>query len=109
MIRSSDGRRRGVGILVAFCLSMVATGALAYTAEQQQACTGDAMQLCGAYVPDVDRITACMVQNKARLTPACRAQFGPEPAALRSPGSARTKPLNLKPRKPAKPRKQAAS
>jgi hypothetical protein len=25
------------------------------------------MQLCGAYVPDVDRITACMIQNKSQL------------------------------------------
>jgi hypothetical protein len=95
-------RRCGAAIAIAFCLSLVATGASAYTAEQQQACTDDAMRLCGAFVPDVDRITLCMMQNKTQLTPACRAHFGPQPAAMRSERPARTKPLSLKPRKPQK-------
>ena len=32
----------------------------AYTQEEQQACTPDAMRLCGDFVPNVDAITACM-------------------------------------------------
>jgi hypothetical protein len=52
----------------------------AYTPDQQQACTPDAFRLCGPEIPDVDRITACMIRNKAQLSPACRAFFraGPE-------------------------------
>ena len=55
----------------------------AYTPEQQQACTGDAFRLCGSDIPDVDRVTACMIRNKSQLSPGCRAFFrpGPEPVA----------------------------
>jgi hypothetical protein len=45
------------------------------TPEQRQACQPDAMRLCGEFVPDVDRITACMVKNRIRLSPPCRAVF----------------------------------
>ena len=36
-------------------------------------CTGDAMRLCGHEVPNVQRITACMVRNRAQVSPGCRA------------------------------------
>ncbi|GAB6996102.1 hypothetical protein JCM18382A_08700 [Bradyrhizobium sp. 17-4] len=53
----------------------------AYTPDQQEACTPDAFRLCGPEIPDVDRITACMIRNRAQLSPACRVFFrgGPEP------------------------------
>lgn len=61
-------------VLAAF----VSSGASAQgTAEQQSACTGDALQFCGADIPDVTRIEACLRQNEARLSPACRAEFHP--------------------------------
>ncbi|WP_456718879.1 MULTISPECIES: hypothetical protein [unclassified Bradyrhizobium] len=47
----------------------------AYTPDQQQACTPDAFRLCGPEIPDVDRITACMIRNRAQLSPACRVFF----------------------------------
>jgi hypothetical protein len=43
------------------------------TPEQRAACENDAMRLCGEFVPDVDRITACMHRKRAHLTPRCRA------------------------------------
>jgi hypothetical protein len=46
------------------------------TAEQQQACFEDAMKFCGGEIPDVQRITACMVRSIHKLSPRCRAQFG---------------------------------
>jgi hypothetical protein len=81
------------GLIAATLLaaSMWSGAVSAYTPEQQQACTPDAMRLCGAYVPDVDRITACMIQNKSQLSPACRVYF-----------RARAEPDD-KPRKPKKP------
>lgn len=45
------------------------------TPEQRQACQPDAMRLCSEFVPDVDRITACMIKQRMRLSPACRAVF----------------------------------
>jgi hypothetical protein len=55
----------------------------AYTPEQQQACSPDAMRLCSAFIPDVEMITACMVRNKALLSPQCRVFFGPDPEERR--------------------------
>ena len=87
--------RFGKSILAAvsgFALAMlIAPGAgFAYTPEQQQACTPDAMRLCGEFVPNVDAITACMIQKKAQLSPQCRPFFrqGPEPErGGRGPGA----------------------
>ena len=81
----------------------------AYTQEQQQACTPDAMRLCGEFVPNVDAITACMIQKKAQLSPECRPFFrqGPEPGeavATRAgpPTSLRPKTVNKTVNKAAK-------
>jgi len=76
---------------------MLPLAARAYTPEQQQACSGDAFRLCSSEIPDVDRITACMIRNKTQLSPECRAQFGPSRSAARitddpPPGSQSIKP-----------------
>jgi hypothetical protein len=55
-------------------------------AEQQQACFEDAMKFCGREIPDVQRITACMVRNIDKLSPRCRAQFG-QPGVGSEPGA----------------------
>jgi len=43
------------------------------SAAQQQACTPDAMRLCGEFIPDVAKISACMARKHASLSPACKA------------------------------------
>ena len=45
------------------------------TAEQRWACEQDAFKFCGSEIPNVPRITACMIKNVKKLSPACRAQF----------------------------------
>lgn len=40
--------------------------------EAQQACTPDAMRLCADVIPDVPKVTACMVAKRAQLSEACR-------------------------------------
>jgi hypothetical protein len=110
------GRIFQFGLLLAATLSVSIGPAAAqsYTAEQQQACTGDAFRLCSSDIPDVDRITACMIRNKSQLSPPCRAQFrsGPEPGEIsaRSAGrptvirpAAPRKAVSAKPRKSKKP------
>ena len=52
----------------------------AYTQDQAQRCTGDAMRLCSSEIPDVDRITACMARKRAQLSEGCRAVFRVEPS-----------------------------
>ena len=39
------------------------------------ACTPDVWRLCGAQVPDVDRIVACLRRNTEQLSGGCRAVF----------------------------------
>jgi hypothetical protein len=113
------------GLMLALSLSFLSSAALAYTPEQQQACTPDAFRLCGDAIPDVARVTACMIARKSELSPGCRVYFrSPEPVAAPvttvrrpvritpvaarkpvsvKPGTAR-KPVSVKPKKPKKPR-----
>jgi hypothetical protein len=93
----------GLMLATALSVSMWPAAAKAYTPEQEQACTSDAFRLCSSDIPDVGRVTACMVRNKSQLSPPCRAQFrsGPEPSDV----SARTvgRPTVIRPAKPRKP------
>lgn len=73
----------GLMLATALAVSLWPAAGRAYTDEQQQACTGDAFRLCGAEIPDVERVGACMNRNKSQLSPGCRAHFRPEPAAAR--------------------------
>jgi len=102
-------------LATALFVSTASSSAFAYTQEEEQACTPDAMRLCGNFIPDVDSITACMIQKRSQLSPECGRFFrrGPEPAE-RAAGQ----PVNIKPvvgktstkaRKPKKPAKPAAS
>jgi hypothetical protein len=55
----------------------------AFASEAQQMCTGDALRLCGHEVPNVQRITACMVRLRAQVSPGCRAVMDRDHAARR--------------------------
>ena len=46
-----------------------------WTPEQRAACEPDAMRLCQQYIPDVDRVRACMAHYRRYLSPRCRALF----------------------------------
>ncbi|WP_249164372.1 hypothetical protein [Bradyrhizobium jicamae] len=91
-------------------VALLPTSSEAYTDEEQQACTPDAFRLCGPEIPDVDRITACMIRNKAQLSPACRAFFrSPEREDVAERSVRRPAATHRKPHKPKKPVKPAAS
>jgi hypothetical protein len=104
------GFQFGLALAIPLFASSIPTPATAYTPEQQQACTPDAMRLCGEYVPDVERITACMIARKSQLSPECRQFFRPGP----EPEETADAPTDIKPRKPVrakakKPAKPAPS
>jgi hypothetical protein len=117
MVAVQSGMCRA-GLMLALSLSFLSSGAFAYTPEQQQACSGDAFRLCGDAIPDVDRVTVCMIRRKSELSPGCRVHFrSPEPVAAAAgiarrpvrltPGTARKsvtvrKPVSAKPKKPKK-------
>jgi hypothetical protein len=99
-------RKFQLGLMFATALSVsIWSGAgHAYTQDEQAACTDDAFRLCGADIPDVDRVTVCMVRRKAELSPGCRVYFrsGPEPDPAVTPVAA-GRPLSIKPATPKKP------
>ena len=73
-------------IATTFAFAMLTSVSQAYTQEQQQMCTGDAMRLCGAEIPDGDRVTACMMRQRALPSDGCKAvfQYAPPAAATRA-------------------------
>jgi hypothetical protein len=81
----------GLMLATALSFSMLPTVGHAYTQDQQQACTGDAFRLCGSEIPDVDRVTVCMIRNKSQLSPGCRVFFRP------SEDERAGAPVNLRP------------
>jgi hypothetical protein len=87
--------RFGLMIAITLPVSMGVTAARAYTPEQQQACSGDAFRLCNAEIPDVDRVTVCMIAKKSQLSPGCRVFFRPsEPERAAEPAG---RPLSIRP------------
>lgn len=67
-------RQAGIVLAVAVSFSALSTtSSFAYSAEAQQMCTGDAFRLCGSEIPNVSRITACMMKKRASLSTGCRA------------------------------------
>ena len=46
-------------------------------------CTGDAFRLCASEIPNIPKITACMVRNKSNLSPGCRAVMDKDLASSR--------------------------
>jgi hypothetical protein len=77
-------RTSRVAILFAIALAAAALSARpGFASEAQQMCTGDALRLCGHEVPNVQRITACMVKLRAQVSPGCRAVMDRDHAARR--------------------------
>lgn len=117
--RTCRAALRASGLMIAAILSvsLLPAAAHAYTPEQQQACSGDAFRLCGPEIPDVDRVTVCMIRNRSQLSPGCRVYFrDPEPmapVAVRKPVRiapvAARKPVSVKPKKTKKPVKRAGA
>ncbi|WP_420967779.1 hypothetical protein [Bradyrhizobium sp. B120] len=77
---------RSVGVALAFAASfsvLSSTASFAFSAEAQQMCSGDAFRLCSAEIPNIPRITACMVKNRSQLSSGCRVVLDRDLAAQR--------------------------
>ena len=62
--------------------------AIAYTQQDADACTPDAMRLCQNAIPDEKRVAQCLVQNKRQLSPACKIVFSRPNTAAATPTAA---------------------
>jgi hypothetical protein len=102
---SSNMRRCTLAIATALMFGMLTTASQAYTLEQQQMCSGDAMRLCSSEIPNVDRITACMERQRDSLSDGCKAIFevdtpatATESTVNETPAARPSKPINLVPK-----------
>jgi len=101
MIRQSA---LAVGLMLA-----ASVPASAETPEQRQACTDAAFQFCQQYVPDRDRVFACLIQNKDVIPPLCREALAPFlPPDPAPPPKQASKPTKSKPKTATKPAAKTA-
>ena len=66
---------RNVSVVLAVAASLSAvtsTASHAFSAEAQSQCTGDAFRLCSSEIPNISKITACMMKQRASLSSGCR-------------------------------------
>lgn len=68
-------------VVATTAIALQTSPGLAFSSEAQQMCTGDAMRLCSGEIPDIPRVRACMVRNKAQVSPGCRAVMDREAGA----------------------------
>ena len=78
---------RNVTVVLAVAASLSAvtsTSSYAFSAEAQSQCTGDAFRLCSSEIPNISKITACMMKQRTSLSSGCRAVMDRDLAAQRS-------------------------
>lgn len=70
---TSKLRQAGLVLAIAFTVSAVSTSqSFAFSSEAQAQCTGDAFKLCSSEIPNIPKITACMIKQRANLSSGCR-------------------------------------
>ncbi len=71
-----------VGAMLAATLTLAAAALPVYAASQDDedhACRGDAFHFCASEIPNKEKITTCMKQHYAELSPPCKAMFKKPP------------------------------
>jgi hypothetical protein len=72
--------------LALFGLVVSTVAARADSQQDQQACMNDAMTVCSQFIPDRERVAACLLSNRTRISAECRAalmHFNPRTATIR--------------------------
>jgi hypothetical protein len=64
-------RQAALTVALSVGLCAASTESYAFSAEAQQM-FGDAFRLCSSEIPNVSRVTTCMMQRRASLSPGCR-------------------------------------
>ena len=75
MTSSLSWTLRQAGLVLAFAASISALSSSqgwAFSAEAQEMCSGDAFRLCSSEIPNIPKITACMVKHRSDLSAGCR-------------------------------------
>jgi hypothetical protein len=60
------------------------TASFAFSSEAREQCTGDAFRLCSSEIPNIPKITACMIKHRADLSVGCRGVMDRELASTKT-------------------------
>ena len=71
-------------VLTAAFAAISSTASFAFSAEAQQQCTGDAFRLCSSEIPNIPKITSCMIKHRSDLSTGCRSVLDRDMAAQKS-------------------------
>jgi hypothetical protein len=66
------------GVLTLLIVAADARPAAAQSSDAADRCTADVMRLCNEFIPDADRIVACLKAKRRQLTPACLSALQPQ-------------------------------
>ena len=66
------------GVLTVLIVAAGTKPAVAQASDAAERCTPDVMRLCNEFVPDADRIAACLKSKRGQLSPSCRSALGPQ-------------------------------
>jgi hypothetical protein len=76
---TSKIRQAGLVLAIALTTSAISTSqSFAFSSEAQSMCTSDAFRLCSSEIPNIPKITACMIKHKAELSSGCRSVMDKE-------------------------------
>lgn len=67
--------------LLSVTLLMGANPAAAQAPDAADRCTPDVMRLCSEFIPDADRIVACLKSKRKQVSPSCMHALQPSGAA----------------------------
>jgi hypothetical protein len=71
-------------VFAASFLTVSSTSSFAFSAEAQSMCSGDAFRLCSSDIPNIPKITSCMISKRASLSTGCRTLLDRDLAAQKS-------------------------
>jgi hypothetical protein len=66
------------GVLTVLIVAAGTKPAAAQASDAADRCTPDVMRLCNEFIPDADRITACLKSKRGQLSPSCRTALQPQ-------------------------------
>ena len=66
------------GVLTLLIAAAGTGPAAAQASDAADRCTPDVMRLCNEFIPDADRIVACLKSKRRQLTPACLSALQPQ-------------------------------
>ena len=76
-------RQAGLMLAIACTVSLSSSPSFAFsvTAEGKALCSADVYRLCAGDIPNLSKITSCMLAKKAQLSAPCRAYMEKQIAA----------------------------